>query len=158
MTGVISQTEVTAPDRLGRRAPTLWNPTVAALLSVPFTPIFGAYINYRNWAKLGLPELAETSRSWSIALLAIIIIGAGFFIYLPIEHPLVTNLHYLPNILSIVWYLLSGRRQVQYVKANYAGSYKRSSWAGPLLIATALYIAWIAVALLVGIVVMELRK
>ncbi len=158
MVEALPQSEVAAPTAPARRTPQLWNPTVAALWSIPFTPVFGAYIHHRNWLKLGHSELAMESKTWSKILFFLIAVGAGIFIYLPVEHPAQIYLHYLPNALTAGWYLSSGHRQVQYVKAHLGNSYIRISWAGPLLLAFGLYIAWIATFLFIGAVLMELQK
>ena len=136
----------------------LWSPVVAALWSVPFTPVFGAWINCRNWNRLGRADLAARSKLWSLALFAAVTLGAGTFVVLPLTHPAQAYLHYFPEALLAAWYLLSGRRQVQYVKTNVGGLYNRAAWAGPLLLAVAAYAGWIAMILLFAAMVTELRK
>ena len=59
----------------------LWNPNAAANWSLLFTPIFGSYLQFRNWQALGKKDEADNARNWfifSILFILFINLGAPF--------------------------------------------------------------------------------
>lgn len=116
--------------------PALWNPNAACLWSFLFTPIFGAWLQAKNYRILGDPRRARTSIFWAW--------GTVLFI-------LVTSFTDLPNILSLVflitWYLTIGVTQVRIVKEKYADQYERKSWIIPLSIGFVIQTLLIGLAL-----------
>ncbi|MBV8635414.1 MAG: hypothetical protein JO002_13045, partial [Burkholderiaceae bacterium] len=55
--------------------PELWNPNIAALLSYPLTPLFGAYFHRRNWLALGEPVRARRSGIFFFISLVVLAVG-----------------------------------------------------------------------------------
>jgi hypothetical protein len=104
----------------------LWNPLAAALWSIILTPIFGTYIHLLNWKALNEPQKESSAKIWFYVSFFVIIIslffmggnaGLGSLIYL------------------IVWYLVAGLLQKNYLSEKFGSNYIRKSWAKPLLIA-----------------------
>jgi len=116
----------------------LWNPNAAALWSVIFTPLFGAYLHALNWRALGDKEREEESMTW--------VFGAGALVLLMILIEVVTPpgysqgdriSHALEFAFLIAWYFTSARTQARLVKEKYGKSFPRKSWRKPLLMGLA---------------------
>jgi len=112
----------------------LWNPNAAALWSVIFTPIFGAYLHALNWRALGDKEREEASMTW--------VFGAGALVLLMILIEVVTPpgydsgdriSHALEFAFLVAWYFASARPQARLVKEKFGKSFTRKSWRKPLL-------------------------
>jgi hypothetical protein len=120
--------------------PGLWNPNAAVLLSVLFSPAFGAFLHARNADALGRVNEAEANRMFFY--LWIVYFGVTLT-PIPIPHGIAIGL-------LLVWYLILGRNQVAYVKEKWGDGYKRKPWATPLLVGSC--------CLLCGIVVFVVAK
>jgi hypothetical protein len=134
----------------------LWNPNAAALWSVIFTPLFGAYLHALNWRALGDKEREEASMTW--------VFGAGALVLLKILIEVVTPpgysqgdkiSHLLEYAFLLAWYFTSGRTQARFVKEKFGKSFTHKSWRKPLLMGLAgfgIYILlMIAIAAEIGI-------
>ena len=134
----------------------LWNPNAAALWSVIFTPLFGAYLHALNWRALGDKEREEASMTW--------VFGAGALVLLMILIEVVTPpgysqgdriSHLLEYAFLLAWYFTSGRTQARFVKEKFGKSFTHKSWRKPLLMGLAgfgVYILlMIAIAAEIGI-------
>lgn len=118
----------------------LWNPNAAANWSLLFTPIFGSFINKKNWIALGEEKRAKTSTVWfwiSIAMLVVVLI-------LPAEAARGVGFFYL-----IIWYFSAGRRQAKFVKEKLGENYQKRGWAGPIFAGIGLLLL---VSILFGII------
>ena len=114
--------------------PELWNPHIAVLLSVFFTPIFGTWIIAKNWEVLELPNRAKKSMIW--VLFGIIFLSLNF------ASPLPTGPFYL-----LVWYFVSAKAQTKYIKQNYANTgYDKKAWGKPILFGFAAFFAMVTIA------------
>jgi len=102
--------------------PSLWNPSAAVNWSLPFTPIFGAWLQAKNWQALNEPDKAKKSMLW--VYVGIAWVPVNLFIYMP-----AIWVFYL-----LGWYFISGKQQIKYLKNN-SVQYKKKSWWIPLLIA-----------------------
>lgn len=102
-------------------APALWNPNAACLWSLVLTPIFGTYIQTRNWITLNKKREATISLWWFFGWIA--------FITVAVFHSPVKNLS-LPLLLT--WYLAFGKKQVAHVQAELGGEYQRKGWLAPI--------------------------
>ena len=118
-------------------APDLWNPDVAGLWSVLFTPVFGSVLLLRNWQAIEEPDQIRKARSWlGISLLAFL---ASLF-YTPIA------LVYL-----FTWYFAWQRPQTRYIRARWGKGYPRRGWILPLFLAVLVMVAvWLALAMVLG--------
>ena len=122
-------------DKAGQSDFEIWNPDVAGVWSLLFTPIFGSIIVHKNWQSIGDVEQAQKSKKWIyisifMALISIVINVVGF-------------------IYIITWYFMSQKQQTKFVKASTGGSYTKKSWGKPLLIAFGTWV--IAIIALVSI-------
>jgi len=111
------------PPSDGAAPPALYDPSVAAWLSLLFSPIFGGWCCRHNYLALGLPDKAKRSQTWMI-------LGVG---YLLLEM-------FVPSVWKwwlfflAAWYCCDGRQQAQYLKENDV-AYEKKSWRMPLLVA-----------------------
>ena len=105
----------------------LWNPSAAARWSLILSPVFGAWIQAKNWQELGRPEEARKSMGWVYG-------GAAYFCLLLATSGIVTTRETSPlgMIFFAAWYMTSGLAQVKLVKEGLA--YEKKSWTKPLLI------------------------
>ena len=115
-------------------APTLWNPSTAANLSLLFTPILGSYLHYRNWQELGELQHAASAKKWLIAGIVVLAIA----IAAAMAH---SNFGGLGLIFLFAWYFASAKKQMKYVQAKYANAYTRKSLVQPILIALFCFLA-----------------
>ena len=137
-------------------SPPLWNPNAAANWSLLFSPVFGAYLQMKNWEVLGEPEKATAAKVWAIVALAVLLGMPLLAVLVPGLQVLQSTSSFFGLILLISWYVSNGRAQARYVKERFGKDYPRKGWGKPLLIAFAATIGYfvaigILAALLVGI-------
>ena len=103
--------------------PTLWGPIAACILSI-FLPPLGVFLHYSNWKTLKQERKAKTSLIWFICLIVSLLLAyLSFFKLSP-----------LPIILLIVWYIVSARSQIKYIKEKYGTEYNKKSLLIPVII------------------------
>jgi len=111
--------------------PKLWNPNAAANWSFLFTPIFGAWLQAKNWRELNQPERALKSMNWVYGTVIFFVVSEVMLNYFPDEMrgnwETGIGLAFL-----LAWYFLSGRQQAKYLKENNL-AYDKKGWAIPLL-------------------------
>jgi hypothetical protein len=113
-------------------SPPLWNPGAATAWSLLFSPIFGAFVQMKNWQALGETEKAATSKTWAIVSIAFLAGVSLLGIFLPESKSTdalsrVSGLAYL-----LAWYFANGKHQVAYVKQRFGKDYPRRGWGQPL--------------------------
>jgi hypothetical protein len=129
--------------------PALWNPNAAVNWSLLFTPIFGAYLQYRNWQAMGDPYSARESHNWFIASITV---NAGLIFASAVYTPMVEGtFRSLAVLYLIVWYFVNGNKQAPIVKQKFGGTYPRKGWLAPIGAAILVFIGAITT-----IVVLEL--
>ena len=113
-----------------------WNPDVAALLSIPFSPIFGSIIHALNWQRLGQPRRALTAWIWAASILlgmvAISIFGAAARLS---EDVIVGYLRIAQFVAIIFWYFGTARAQGKYIVKEIRNEYRRENWIVPACLA-----------------------
>ncbi|WAU72373.1 zinc ribbon domain-containing protein [Acinetobacter sp. TR11] len=131
------QLEKTDSPRPIKKRVELWNPNAAANWSLLFTPIFGSYLQMKNWQALGKLEDANTAKNWIIfTIIFILFINfATPFIWDDIEK-VTTISRGLGFWYIIIWYFAYARKQPKYVKENLNDKYQKKSWLTPLSSAT----------------------
>jgi hypothetical protein len=141
----IASSSITTPTG----APSLWNPNAAALDSLLFTPVFGAYLHSRNWIALGESGKAAKSLQWMYAGIALLVIIP----FLP-----GSGAARLISIVFIVsWWTSSAKEQVTYVKERFGESYPRRPWLVPVLAALgAAFVYVLAIGLVLTVFFPEL--
>ncbi len=111
----------------------LWNPTAIALWSVPFSPLFGAWLHVHNWTALGEPRQADVARRWFNALLILMV----FNVLVDAIGERVNSSANLANWVSVAaflaWYALAARPHAKAVRARAGAHYRRRPWDGALL-------------------------
>ena len=70
---VMKLKEVSAPENPVNAE--LWNPRAAADWSILFTPVFGAWLQARNWKNLNEPDKAAKSMNWVNVGIVILILS-----------------------------------------------------------------------------------
>lgn len=113
--------------------PYLWNPNSAALWSILFSPMFGAWLHMLNWRELGDEEMAKQNKTWVIMYPIIVIALIIIEIALDMELPSVSGIPLL-----LIWYFTLGKKQIELVKNELDNEYEKRSWLKPILIASVL--------------------
>ncbi len=107
----------------------LWNPNAAAIWSLFFTPIFGAWIHARNWKALNRQKEAR----WSMMAVCLYILFYMYFVFHvyfigePKTNPLTISV-----IIFTTWYFSLGKMQAKHVKES-VYDYNKKSLIKPLL-------------------------
>ncbi|WP_420210180.1 lysozyme inhibitor LprI family protein [Burkholderia aenigmatica] len=127
----------------------IWNPSTAASLSVVLTPAFGSYLHASNWRILGQPERAAASKVWFyvslLVLAAMGLVAIGLVGKTDAGKDAIRGAVNIGGLVYfVVWYVLSGRKQVSYVKEQFGKTYAKKSLVKPLLVAFACVIAYAA--------------
>jgi uncharacterized membrane protein YfcA len=129
----------------GEVAPALWNPSAAASWSLLFSPAFGAFLHMKNWAALGEPDKAAAAKKWAVIYLATIVGLSVVAASLPSNKAMPGIVRLCGFVMLLSWYFVSGKPQLEFVKARYGKQYPRKGWAQPLLIAVGVMIGVILV-------------
>lgn len=115
--------------------PRIWGSNAAASWSVLFTPVFGAFLQARNWRSLGEMEKEKSALAWVYGglafLLALPFLGHGILL----ENPRFQGNPWtsLSFGFLLVWYFASGKSQAKYVKECYGEALPRNSWWIPIV-------------------------
>ena len=121
----------------------LWNPTAAAIWSLPFSPAFGSYLQMLNWRSLEKHEEANSARNWfylSLFMLAVYVLIGLFVADSKSAESAVNGLGFMYLLL---WYFTTGRQQGKFVKVTYGSDYPRMPWGKPLLIGIAISVGYV---------------
>lgn len=121
--------------------PALWNPNAAALWSVLLSPAFGAILHMLNARALGHDEQRNANLMFLIAYGIVIAIGIPF----AIAYDISTN--FVGIGMTIGWYLVVGRKQIQFVAEQFGTDYPRKPWLIPIILGI------LGILLLMGVVV-----
>jgi hypothetical protein len=129
----------------------IWNPGAAANWSLLFTPIFGSFLNELNWRELGEQALADQSRKWLYASIGLILcIVTARLLFAPTEvFDAAAKIVAISFVL--LWYLVSSKPQVRYVKERFGDAYPRRRWGKPLLIAVVISVTWLVFTFFLGV-------
>jgi heme/copper-type cytochrome/quinol oxidase subunit 2 len=120
----------------GDVAPALWNPDVAGVWSMFFTPIFGSILVLKNWQAIGEESLAKTGRVWLIVSI-FMLIPSGFV-------PLLGFLYIL------IWYFAWQKKQTKYIEERWAKNYPKKKWGVPVLIGIGGVVVYSILLVLIG--------
>ena len=118
-------------------SPVLWNPDVAALLSIPFSPVFGAVVHALNWHRLGLRRRAAFAWLWALSIfLTFVAVGIYGEVARVSERTIdgYTKLTQLSTL--ILWYFCAARAQGKYITGTLRNEYFREGWVIPVCAAT----------------------
>ena len=134
-----------AETRTTARPRPIWNPNAACSWSLLFSPAFGAYIQSLNWTTLNEPVRARSAKVWFLVSLLM----TTMLSLLPLAGVGQQEARYLALLYLLIWYFAAGRPQARYVKEKYGRDYPRKAWGKPLLIAIALFLAYVVIAVVV---------
>lgn len=111
----------------------LWNPDVAALLSIPFSAVFGAIIHALNWRRLGLRHRAVAAGIWALSILLALLGVAVYGFAAQLDEKSIEGYFGLTQIVTLVlWYFAAARRQGKYITHQLRNEYLRESWFVPV--------------------------
>lgn len=117
----------------------IWNPSTVASLSFILTPAFGSFLNAANWKSLGQPERASASKVWfyvSLFVLAAVAVAVCFGAKASADNDAGRGFANIGGLIYFfIWYLLSGRQQISYVKGSFGKTYAKKSMIKPVLAA-----------------------
>lgn len=117
----------------------LWNPDVAALLSIPFSPIFGSIIHALNWRRLGEHRRATVSWIWAAFILLAVLTVNVFGASARLSASTIDGYLKLTQFVTLIlWYFGTARSQGKYIVNKMRNEYRRESWLIPLCIAVIL--------------------
>ncbi len=125
----------------GDVAPPLWNPNAAASWSLLFTPVFGAYLQMRNWQAMGQHDRAKQALWWIVGYFLMIAYGVMSAAFQSAGTG-GASLRGMGFLYLIIWYFVAARPQVRYVEERYGGNYPRRPWLVPILVAFGAYVAF----------------
>jgi len=111
----------------------LWNPTAITLWSVPFSPLFGAYLHIHNWTALGEPAKADAARRWFNALLIIMVFNGLVTAIAERVNASVNPAHFISILVFVLWYWLAAYPHARAVRTRNGGHYLHRSWNSALL-------------------------
>jgi len=131
----------------------LWNPTATVNWSLPFSPAFGSWLQMLNWQALGEPELAEISKKWFYASLAVLFAQAVMGLSSSDEQHGYTIAQVFGLVYLLIWYYGSARPHLKYVKERFGNDYNRRPWKIPLLFAAGIMGMLITLRVIVGIII-----
>ena len=137
--------------------PALWNPNAAASWSLLFSPVFGAYLQMRNWQVLGEGQKAQVSWYWCTGSLAAIVALVILSVLLPESNPLQPIVDRSGVIILLAWYLSNGKQQPAYVKERFGKDYPRKGWGAPLGVAFAAIVGFFVILFVLGMVLYAVR-
>jgi hypothetical protein len=135
------EAHINEDDGLGKtlgKFPTMWNPGAAIAWSFPFTPIFGSFIQMKNWKQLGEIENEKKSMYWMcgsiLFALTMTVFDANF------EK---ANFSSIKFLYIAAWWFFDGRKQVKYFY-DHIPFFQKRSWKKPLSISLVIFIVYVA--------------
>ena len=111
----------------------IWNPVATVNWSLLFTPIFGSYLQSKNWQTLGQESSARTSRIWFWVSIVVVAVVA----FAPIPEKVAGG---LALWLLILWYLFAARKQITFVRTSLGQDYARRSFGKPIGIGVGVFL------------------
>ncbi len=111
----------------------LWNPTAIALWSVPFSPLFGAYLHIHNWTALGEPAKAAAARRWFKALLVVMAFNALVNAVAERVNSNAGLAEWISVLLFLGWYGAAAMPHARAVRQRARADYRRRPWDLALL-------------------------
>ena len=111
----------------------LWNPTAITLWSVPFSPLFGAWLHIHNWTALGEPAKADVARRWFNALLIVMVFNGVVNAIAERLGSSASPADWISLFVFVLWYASAARPHARAVRERTRANYPRRAWDGALL-------------------------
>jgi hypothetical protein len=124
-------------NRDGEPVP-LWNPNVAALLSLVFTPVFGAWLHHRNALELGDSRLRRVARMWLGVALAFTASGLYLVSAGQLAPTSALSASALLSGYTVVWYAFAGHKQSRVIARLGRSQWRPRSLLEPVAVASLL--------------------
>jgi hypothetical protein len=132
--------------------PALWRPSIVALLSLFFTPVFGSWLLMHNWRVLGQAHAARGARRWLLASLAVLAVEGLAGAITERVNGNAPFAQWLALAWLVLWLLGAAAPQWRLVRRRFGRRYARRGWNGALGVAVAWGLAcWGAGAMLTGL-------
>ncbi|MBO5658699.1 MAG: hypothetical protein J6S08_04610 [Duodenibacillus sp.] len=126
--------------------PKLFNPTAAVVLSLVFTPMFGAFLHGLNWRELGDDESAARSMGWVRGTFI------AFVLYLVVD-PFLQSMAFARYLMMAMlvgfwfsWALSLGFRQVRFVREFVKDNYEPQRLGKAIMLGAFGWVAFSALA------------
>lgn len=114
----------------------LWNPDLAAALSVVFTPVFGAVLHALNWEALGDARRARAAWAWAWGMGAIVLAVLLYAtLAMPGHRAAGGFVRFVLLACLVAWYFGAARAQSKLVVRELKSAYARASWFTPVWVA-----------------------
>jgi hypothetical protein len=150
-----NSTTVTRPNHMTNaqyRSQAIWSPAGALWMSLIFTPVFGCYIQAKNWRALGKFDEATISMKWFWCSV-FILIGTTSAAAYSLIHPAQLIAHHAisagTKICNIVYFLIwrssFGSAQIRYVNEKCSESFPKKSLVKPFVIGIGVFILYILI-------------
>lgn len=137
-------------------SPPLWNPNAAASWSLLFSPLFGAFLQMKNWEAMGESANAQVSRRWVIASVVFLTIILLLAIFTPDSKGAEGGSNLVGLLFLLSWYFSHGKRQNVFVVSKYGKNYPRKGWLKPLSLAILAFAGFVLGAGLLSFVLYSL--
>lgn len=136
-----------------KTAPALYSPLKVVFLSFLFTPIFGGYLQSKNWEALGEKTFARLSSMWvrtTIWLVVLYVMMQTIFV----DEPLMKySGPYFLLVVWLVWFLSSGMKQIRYVKEAYGDKWEAKPLGRPIVIAGLSWVLYMMTTVSIGLAI-----
>lgn len=114
----------------------LWNPDLAAALSIVFTPVFGAILHALNWKALRDERRARAAWVWAACIGAAVVAALLYaMLAMPGHRSAGAFVRFVALACLVVWYFGAARAQSKRVASELKGAYVRASWFTPVWLA-----------------------
>lgn len=124
-----------------KKQPRLWNPNAAINWSLLLTPVFGSYLQMKNWQEIGSTTEANNAKYWLVGtIIFILFLNLGTPFIWDDPYQLQTYPKSLGILYIIVWYFAFAKSQSDFVKKHMHNNYQKKSWGIPLIIASIILI------------------
>ncbi|EIM39977.1 hypothetical protein HADU_03933 [Acinetobacter sp. HA] len=141
-----------------KKQPRLWNPNAAINWSLLLTPLFGSYLQMKNWQAIGSTAEANNAKYWLIATII-------FILFLSLGTPFIWDdpyqLQTYPKSLGIlyifVWYFSFAKFQSDFVKKHLHNNYQKKSWGIPLIVASIILIFSFTILMAISSAIIDAR-
>lgn len=131
--------------------PVLYSPLKVVFLSFLFTPIFGGFVQAKNWEVLGEKSLARLSQMWvrtTIWLVILYVVMQALFV----DEPLMKySGPYFLLVVWLVWFFSAGMKQVKYVKEHFGTAWEPKPLGRPIIIAGLCWVLYMMTTVSIGL-------
>lgn len=132
------------------RQPALYSVNLIVVLTLIFTPIFGAQLQSLNWQALGQQSRARASQFWvrtTLWMIALFIVAQVIFDEIMVPAAGV----YFLFVLWFAWFVTTGRHQLAYVSRHVGKNYTKRPIGRAIMLGAAGWTFYTAVTMTVSL-------